>query len=34
MKKLGGHCGAKEESGGQHKCPAWWFSVVMKIDLT
>jgi len=36
MKKLGGgNCGAKEKSRGANinVSPAWWFSVVMKIDL-
>jgi len=35
MKKLGGHCGAKEKSRGANinVSPAWSFSVAMKIDL-
>jgi len=36
MKKLGGrHCGAIEKSRGANikVSPAWWVSVVMKIDL-
>jgi len=35
MKNNGGHCGSKEISRGANinVPPAWWFSVVMKIDL-
>jgi len=34
-KNWGGHCGAKEKIRGGNiiVSPAWWFSVVMKIDL-